>query len=160
MSRHRSSTSAKHSSEQGRPCTDLATLGQSNVTVAEKTSFSEAELQSRLDGACNAQMDELDFGVISFDAAGLVRQYNRYESAAAGLSLERVLGHSLFKVVAPCMNNYLVAQRFEDAQTAGTPLDATIDYVLTLRMRPVKVKLRLLSDPGSAMRYVLVKWIR
>jgi photoactive yellow protein len=127
------------------------------MTVAEKTSFSEAKLQASLDGATQSQMDELDFGVIGFDAPGVVRQYNTYESAAAGLSPERVLGHSLFTVVAPCMNNYLVAQRFEDAQSAGTPLDATIDYVLTLRMRPVKVKLRLLSNPGSSMRYVLVR---
>jgi len=36
-------------------------------------------------------------------------------------------------------------------------LDETIDYVLTLRMRPVKVALRLLSTPGNATRYVLVK---
>jgi photoactive yellow protein len=127
------------------------------MTVAEKTSFSEANLQSSLDGASKGQLDELDFGVIGFDALGVVRQYNSYESAAAGLSPERVLGHSLFTVVAPCMNNYLVAQRFEDAQSAGPPLDATIDYVLTLRMRPVKVQLRLLSAPGTSMRYVLVK---
>ena len=54
------------------------------------------------------------------------------------------------------MNNYLVAQRFEDASTDDTALDATIDYVFTLRMRPSKVKLRLLSSPARAMRYVLV----
>jgi hypothetical protein len=29
--------------------------------------------------------------------------------------------------------------------------------VLTLRMRPVKVKLRLLAEAGSAQRYVLVQ---
>jgi len=54
------------------------------------------------------------------------------------------------------MNNFLIAQRFEDAAAAGTEFDATIDYVLTLRMRPVKVKLRLLAPAGPAMRYVLV----
>jgi hypothetical protein len=36
-------------------------------------------------------------------------------------------------------------------------LDATLDYVLTLRMRPVKVGLRLLADPLLPMRYVLVQ---
>jgi hypothetical protein len=55
------------------------------------------------------------------------------------------------------MNNFLVAQRFEDSASAGEALDATIDYVLTLRMRPVKVKLRLLSMPGAAMRHILVQ---
>jgi len=67
-----------------------------------------------------------------------------------------VLTHALFTVVAPCMNNFLVAQRFDEALETGEPLDTTIDYVLTLRMRPTKVKLRLLAPVGSAMRYVLV----
>jgi photoactive yellow protein len=75
------------------------------------------------------------------------------------LSPERVIGHGLFTVVAPCMNNYLVAQRFQDAATTGETLDATIDYVFTLRMRPRKVKLRLLASSGQAHRYVVVQWL-
>jgi hypothetical protein len=55
------------------------------------------------------------------------------------------------------MNNFMVAQRFEDAINAKAPLDAIIDYVLTLRMRPVRVKLRLLSSQGEPMRFVLVQ---
>lgn len=102
-------------------------------------------------------MDRLDFGVIGFDADGVVRQYNAFESKAAGLASDRVLGHPLFTVVAPCMNNFMVAQRFEDALADGSELDAIINYVLTLRMRPVKVALRLLAAPHAAMRYVLVQ---
>ncbi|MDN5546118.1 MAG: hypothetical protein L0H03_12685, partial [Rhodococcus sp. (in: high G+C Gram-positive bacteria)] len=50
-----------------------------------------------------------------------------------------------------------VAQRFEDAAASGTELDEVIDYVLTLRMRPIKVKLRLLAGAASDIRYVLIK---
>jgi hypothetical protein len=50
----------------------------------------------------------------------------------------------------------MVAQRFEDAADEGVALDATLDYVLTFRMRPVKVTLRLLASPGGDTRYVLV----
>ena len=74
----------------------------------------------------------------------------------AGLTPQRVLGQGIFTSVAVCMNNFLVAQRFEDAAAAGTTLDATIDYVLTLRMRPTKVKLRLLASPKARLRYVLI----
>lgn len=55
------------------------------------------------------------------------------------------------------MNNFLVAQRFEDSAASGTELDETLDYILTLRMRPIKVKLRLLAGAASALRYVLIK---
>ena len=92
-----------------------------------------------------------------FDADANVQRYNAFESQAAGLSPQRVLGEPLFTNVAPCMNNFMVAQRFDDALEQNSALDETIDYVLTLRMRPVKVALRLLSTPGSATRYVLVK---
>ena len=104
----------------------------------------------------DAQLDTLEFGVIGFDALTVVRRYNAFESKAAGLSRNSVLGQPLFTAVAPCMNNFLVAQRFEDAAADESVLDATVDYVLTLRMRPVKVKLRLLGAPGFALRYVLV----
>jgi photoactive yellow protein len=118
--------------------------------------FDDPALLQCLDPLSEVELDALDFGVIGFDVEGIVRRYNAYESQAAGLSTSRVLGHALFTVVAPCMNNYLVAQRFEDAAAEGRELDATIDYVLTLRMRPIKVQLRLLAAPGAACRYVLV----
>lgn len=126
------------------------------MNTEQTLSFSSAALFDYLDRASDAELDSLDFGVIGMDDATQVRRYNRFESAAAGLSPDRVIGHALFTVVAPCMNNFMVAQRFEDAQQDGSVLDDTIDYVLTLRMRPVKVKLRLLARPGSDLRYVLV----
>ena len=126
------------------------------MTTAQALSFADPRLKDFLDQASDTELDALDFGVICFDAAAVVRRYNALEIRLAGLSKERVVGNAVFTVVAPCMNNFLVAQRFEDALAGGTLLDATIDYVLTLRMRPVKVKLRLLASPGAAQRYVLV----
>lgn len=125
----------------------------SNAIIPE---FDHADLGSALAAMNEADLDELNFGVIGFDAATVVKLYNSYESRCAGLSRGRVVGQCLFTIVAPCMNNFMVAQRFDDAQTNGTTLDDTIDYVLTLRMRPIKVRLRLVASPDSAMRYVLV----
>jgi len=118
--------------------------------------FKDTGMCDRIDTLSASELDDLDFGVIGFDAQTVVRLYNAFESKLAGLSPQRVLGHPLFTVVAPCMNNFMVAQRFEDAADNGTALDATIDYVLTLRMKPIKVNLRLLATPGKALRYLLV----
>lgn len=126
------------------------------MTLAIAAAFNESGLLNNLNLLSEDDLNHLDFGVIGFDVSGVVRRYNTYESAAAGLSPSRVLGHSLFTAVAPCMNNYLVAQRFEDAAATGDALDDTIDYVLTLRMRPVRVRLRLLAAAGEAYQYVLV----
>ena len=124
---------------------------------AATLSFSSADLASQLDNCTAEQLDQLDFGVIGFDSENIVQRYNAFESAAAGLSRERVLGQPLFTVVAPCLNNFMVAQRFDDAADDAAVLDATIDYVLTLRMRPVKVALRMLAVPARDIRYVLVQ---
>ena len=122
-----------------------------------QATFESPALLAALSALDETGIDALDFGVIAFDADTVVRRYNAFESQAAGLTPHRVVGHPLFTVVAPCMNNFMVAQRFEDAQVAREPLDATLDYVLTLRMRPVKVRLRLLAAPAAALRYVLVQ---
>ena len=120
-------------------------------------SFDMPDLGPQLAALSEAELDQLDFGVIGFGDDTVVCRYNALESQAAGLSPQRVLGQPLFTNVAPCMNNFMVAQRFDDAQEHGELLDATIDYVLTLRMRPVKVALRLIAVPGAAVRYVLVR---
>ena len=119
--------------------------------------FDQPDLERRLAALTDEQLDDAAFGIIGFDDATVVRRYNRFESQAAGLSPDAVLGQHFFTSVAPCMNNFMVAQRFEEAQEEGVALDATIPYVLTLRMRPTKVQLRLLAAPGAAVRYVLVQ---
>jgi len=126
-------------------------------TATANPSFDARGLAGLLDASSQEQLDALAFGVIGFDAETIVQRYNAVESQAAGLSPQRVLGEPLFTNVAPCLNNFLVAQRFEDAADEGSELDDTIDYVLTLRMRPIKVKLRLLASASSANRYVLVQ---
>ncbi len=126
------------------------------MSTTTSPAFSHPDLGPVIDVMSDEQLDQLEFGVIGFDADTTVRRYSAYESRMAGLSPDRVLGAALFTSVAPCMNNFLVAQRFEDAAIDGTTLDAEIDYVLTLRMRPSKVKLRLLAAPGMSLRYVLV----
>jgi photoactive yellow protein len=127
------------------------------MTTATDLSFATPDLHAHLARLNAEELDQLDFGVIGFDADTNVCQYNRFESEAAGLTTQRVIGQPLFTNVAPCLNNFMVAQRFEDAQDEGASLDDTIDYVLTLRMRPIKVALRLLAGAGDGVRYVLVQ---
>ena len=127
------------------------------MSLTQAALFTDARLHFELDQSSNEDIDALTFGVIGFDTSGIVRRYNSFESKAAGLPSTSVLGKSMFTVVAPCMNNFMVAQRFEDALANNAPLDDTLEYVLTWRMRPAEVKLRLLALPGVDTRYVLVQ---
>jgi photoactive yellow protein len=118
--------------------------------------FDSPNLLALLEALSDNALDELTFGVIGFDRDTRVCRYNAFESRAAGLSPGDVLGRPLFTEVAQCVNNYLVALRFEDAAERQEPLDDTIPYVLTWRMKPKKVRLRLLASPAHARRYVLL----
>ncbi len=126
------------------------------MSVTTHLHFDQKGLLDIVDAMDDGEIDDLDFGVIGFDAETAVRRYNSFEATMAGLAPARVVGSALFTVVAPCMNNFMVAHRFEEAAAADGALDATIDYLFTLRMRPVKVVLRLLAEPGRSLRYILV----
>ncbi len=97
--------------------------------------------------------DELPFGVVAFNRDTIVESYNATESRLSGLAPSTVVGAPFFDTVAQCMNNFMVAQRFEDEPE----LDAVIPFVLTLRMRPTRVRLRLLATATVARRYILIE---
>jgi photoactive yellow protein len=127
------------------------------MTQSHALAFDDVDALARIVEMDDAQRDGLAFGVIGFDEHHIVRCYNAPESRFSGLAVHQVLGLPFFTEVAQCMNNYLVAQRFQDAGDTGTPLDATIDYVLTWRMRPTRVQLRLLCGPDSPLRLLLLR---
>ena len=119
------------------------------TTLADFEQVSASDLATMSAATCDA----LPFGVIGLDRQGIARVYNATEARLAGLNAASVIGVPFFDAIAQCMNNYLVAQRFEDE----SELDDIIPFVLTLRMRPTKVRLRLLATDASPHRYVLIE---
>ena len=127
------------------------------MDILDPPLFSDPEALPFIDSLDESGLDGLDIGVIGFDAQGVVRRYNAREARFSGLRPQQVIGSHLFTEVAQCMNNFLVAQRFQDAQRDRLALDETLDYVLTWRMRPTKVQLRLLWAPDARLCYLLLR---
>ena len=113
--------------------------------------FDDPAMAEALEALDEAGLDELAFGVVGLDGEGRVDRYNAHEERSSGLPRDHVVSRHFFFDVAPCMNNYLVAERLEEAM-----LDVTMPYVLTFRMRPTPVRLRLIRAPRSTRRWVLV----
>lgn len=99
------------------------------------------------------QLDALPYGVVGLGSDGMTELYNATEAKLAGIMPTTVLGWHYFSETAQCMNNFMVAQRFEDE----AEIDDIIDYVLTLRMRPTPVRLRLLKTASVPRRYLLIE---
>lgn len=129
------------------------------MPTSDAPDFAAPDLLRRIAALDEAALDDLDFGVIGFgkEPEAIVQRYNATERQGSGLERDRVVGLPLFAVVAQCMNNYLVAQRFDDAVAAQQPLDETLNFTFTLRMRPTPVVLRLLSAPDHPLQYVAVR---
>ncbi|MBD8618374.1 phosphonate transporter [Sphingomonas sp. CFBP 13728] len=121
--------------------------------VSQKEASFEAVALSDLDTMSVDERDALPFGVVGFEADTIVQSYNATEARMSGLDPATVIGVPFFDAVAQCMNNFMVAQRFEDEPE----IDDIIPYVLTLRMRPTRVRLRLLAAPGTPRRYILIE---
>jgi photoactive yellow protein len=115
--------------------------------------FTDPALLERLEDADDDALDTAPFGVIAMSMEGVVSAYNVSESRLSGLSPARVLGRHFFSGVAPCTNNFMVAQRFETERE----LDAVIDYVFTLKMHPTPVRLRMLKQPDRRRMYLVVE---
>lgn len=118
-----------------------ATNGFESVTVTDLETMGTAEL------------DALPFGVVGLRPDTTADVYNATESHLSGVSPESVIGVPFFANIGQCMNNFMVAQRFEDEDD----LDDIVPYVLTLRMRPTRVRLRLLARGDTQRRYILIE---
>jgi len=129
---------------------DAALLDQPILPAA---TFDAPALFDVLAALPDPAIDALPFGAVGIGPDLEVVFYSAREASLSGLSPARVLGRHMFEEVAPCMNNYLVGGRFE----ASGELDATIPFVLTLRMRPTPATLRLLRRPNASRAWVLIK---
>ena len=113
--------------------------------------FDDVSIIESLSTMGEEALDELPFGAVGLDSQNTVEFYNKHEERYSGLPRDIVVGRHFFFDVAPCMNNYMVAERL-----AETRLDVTLPYVLTFRMRPTPVRLRLLRGLEAPRRWVLV----
>lgn len=113
----------------------------------------EAISLDHLEAMGTPELGALPFGVVGFGADTVVEVYNATEARMSGLDPATVIGAPFFENVAQCMNNFLVAQRFEDEPD----IDDIVPYVLTFRMRPTKVRLRLLAAAAAPRRYILIE---
>ncbi len=111
------------------------------MTACRAPAFDAADLFDQLLVMTKGALDALPYGVIGLSPSATVEVYNTTESQLAGLAPERVIGRHFFHEVGVCMNNDVVASRYEEE----AELDEFVPYVITFRMRPAHVRLRLLK---------------
>jgi photoactive yellow protein len=115
--------------------------------------FQDPDLLELLSSSPDAELDQLPYGVVRMNTSGIVNLYNAFESKISCLHRDQALGRNFFEQVAPCTNNFMVAQRM----LSEPELDAFVPYVFTFRMKPTPVRLRLLRSASSPNMFLLVE---
>jgi len=106
----------------------------------------------QLNSANSSSMNAANFGIVKMSHDGKVTEYNDNQAKHTGMSKGAVMGKHFFTQVAPCTNNFLVAQKFEKSSS----LDNKVPYTFTIKMAPTPVELRLLKDGSN--QYLLCDW--
>lgn len=117
-----------------------------------QSEFSSHELLAWLETQEAAAYDALPYGVVKMNHDGTVVAYNATESAITGVAPENAKGQHFFTQVAPCTNNFMVAEKYKSAE-----LDEELDYLFTYVTQPTKVRLRLLKSAARSHQYLLVQ---
>lgn len=114
--------------------------------------FSSKEILAWLENQEESVYNGLPFGLIRMNSDGIVVNYNKAESDIAGIAPENAKGKHFFTEVAPCTNNFMIAEKY-----TLPDLDEELDYIFTYIIQPTKVRLRLLKSAGMSHQYLLVK---
>jgi len=118
-------------------------------------SFVPSTFVSQLPNISRSSADDLPFGVVQVDDAGVIQLYNKWESEMAAVPVSSAEGKNFFTQVAPCTNNRLVFGKFKDGVAKGD-LDSEFNYTFTYKMKPTNVQIRLMRHAASKTNWVLV----
>jgi photoactive yellow protein len=114
--------------------------------------FSDANIIDWLDTHSEENYDSLPYGVVQMNGQGIVTAYNTYESVIGGISKENAIGKNFFVQVAPCTNNFMVAEKYKQES-----LDEELPYLFTYVTQPTPVILRLIKGTNGKQYLLAIK---
>lgn len=102
-------------------------------------------------------IDELPFGAIQLDRAGVIRVYNRFEEHFAKRTREEVVGRNFFTEVAPCTKVKTFYGAFEEG-VSRRDLNEVFDFRFDFPTGPRSVRIRMIfaSTPAPEGVWIFV----
>ncbi len=111
--------------------------------------FNRFDLAKAVEQLGQDEIDQLHFGVIKLDAAGVTRVFNKAEARLSGFKSRPALGLDFFLNVAPCMGKPDFRGRIEQARRNGH-VDIEMGWVGDFddSNREMQVRIQSSSDNG------------
>ena len=118
--------------------------------------FGKDDIENTLSKMSPRSLDQLAFGAIQLDDAGIILSYNSAEAAITGRTAAAVVGKNFFREVAPCTNTPKFKGTF-DAGVKSGDLNTMFEYVFDYNMTPTKVKIHMKKGIGGRGFWIFVK---
>jgi photoactive yellow protein len=103
-----------------------------------------------------SELEQLPFGAIQLDTAGLILRYNGFESRLSGIHRNRALGKHFFTQLAPCTNVKEFYGRFQEG-VARKRLHEKFRYHFSFKRNPVDVTVTLFYSDLTESIWVFVR---
>lgn len=127
-----------------------------HVASAQSDAFVPDQVLARAGEITRTEADQLAFGAIRVDGAGVIQIYNRAQAEFAGVDPEAAEGRNFFTSLAPCTNNRLFRGRFTEAAARGA-LDESFSYAFSYRARVTLVRVRLYRAGASGPAWIFLQ---
>jgi photoactive yellow protein len=111
--------------------------------------FEDPALADKIRHLTTEQIDQLAFGALRLDGAGIVAFFSKAEARLSGYGDRQAVGLHFFTDIAPCMNNPDYRGRLDSGLASGT-LNARFTWVgdFSNRARVIQVRLHGIEGGG------------
>jgi photoactive yellow protein len=119
-------------------------FAQAEMVTAETMSQDASKLIERIQvkDLSEAELEQLPFGAIELDTAGIILRYNGFESKLSGIHKNRALGKHFFTELAPCTNVKEFYGRFQEG-VARKRMHEKFRYHFSFKKNPIDVTITL-----------------
>ena len=116
--------------------------------MTEPPDFAHPALASLVAALPPGAIDDLPFGAIRLDPAGLVVVFNRTEARLSGYGDRPAIGLDFFAEIAPCTNQHGFRGRLAEGLATGQ-VQAHFTWVGDFADRERRLEIRLQGIPGG-----------
>jgi photoactive yellow protein len=119
-------------------------FAQAEMVTTETMSQDTAKLIERIQirDLSETELEQLPFGAIELDPAGIILRYNGFESKLSGIHKNRALGKHFFTELAPCTNVKEFYGRFQEG-VARKRMHEKFRYYFSFKKNPIDVTITL-----------------
>jgi photoactive yellow protein len=122
--------------------------------MGKGVAFSSLGAAAELEALTEAELDDLEFGVVRLDREGTVKVFNKTEAVRSGYKSRPAIDRDFFLEIAPCMSKPEMKGRIDRARQEGD-VDIEIGWVGDFDDPDGEIRIRAISASDGGLWILL-----